>query len=256
MSLARFEINDAVGVITLDHPPVNALSGELIADLVEVIERAADPVVRAVVVTGSPRFSAGADITQFQSAMRAGHGGERVGIELGKALLRLEALPKPVVAAVRGYALGGGLELAMACDLRLLADDAKVGQPEIRLGVIPGAGGTQRLPRLVGMGRARDLIYTGRVIGAAEALAWGLADRVVPEADLADAAMALAGELAAGATAAIAIAKRVITGGYHLALAAALELEASGFTEVFGTEDASRGVEAFLEKRPPGFTGC
>ena len=170
MSLVRFEINDSVGVITLDNPPVNALSGELIADLVEVIERAADPAVRAAVVTGSPRFSAGADITQFQSAMRAGHGGELVGIELGRALLRLEALPKPVVAAVRGYALGGGLELAMACDLRLLADDAKVGQPEIRLGVIPGAGGTQRLPRLVGVGRARDLVYTGRVIGAADAL--------------------------------------------------------------------------------------
>ena len=255
MSLVRFDIHGQVGVITLDRPPVNALSGELIGDLVAAVDRAAAPEVRAVVITGSPRFSAGADITEFKASMEDGSGAERVGIELERALDRVESLPKPVVAAVRGFALGGGLELAMACDLRVLADDATVGQPEVRLGVIPGAGGTQRLPRLVGVGRARDLVYTGRTISADLALAWGLADRVVPAERLSDEAMALADELAAGATAAIAIAKRVITTGFDLPLEDALALEAQGFTDAFGTEDAVEGVEAFLGKRQPRFTG-
>ncbi|HEX9978281.1 MAG TPA: enoyl-CoA hydratase-related protein, partial [Acidimicrobiia bacterium] len=138
---------------------------------------------------------------------------------------------------------------------RVLAEDAKVGQPEIKLGIIPGAGGTQRLPRLVGAGRARDLVYTGRMIGAAEALAWGLADRVVPPERLMEEAMALARELAAGATLAIAIAKRVISRGLDAALDDALAIEAEGFTEVFGTADAAEGVRAFLDKRRPEFTG-
>ena len=252
MSLVRYETDGAVAVITLDRPPVNALSAELIADLATATGRAADASVRAVVITGAPHFAAGADIAAF---VDTGAGGSRVGIELGLALRRIEALPKPVIAAVRGYALGGGLELAMACDLRVLAEDAKVGQPEIKLGIIPGAGGTQRLPRLVGAGRARDLVYTGRMIGAAEALAWGLADRVVPPERLMEEAMALARELAAGATLAIAIAKRVISRGLDAALDDALAIEAEGFTEVFGTADAAEGVRAFLDKRRPEFTG-
>ena len=255
MSLVRYELHDAVAVITLDRPPVNALSADLIGDLDAAIIQASDPSVRAVLVTGSPHFAAGADIAAFKASMDAGSGGAGVGIELGETLRRLEALPKPVVAAVGGYALGGGLELAMACDLRMLADDAKVGQPEIRLGIIPGAGGTQRLPRLVGVGRARDLVYTGRMIGAAEALAWGLADRIVPAAELQKAAMALAGELASGATAAIAIAKAAIADGLDLPLVDGLRVEAAAFTEVFATEDAEEGVDAFVGKRPPRFSG-
>jgi enoyl-CoA hydratase/carnithine racemase len=137
----------------------------------------------------------------------------------------------------------------------MFAEDAKVGQPEVRLGIIPGAGGTQRLPRLIGVGRARDLVYTGRMIGAAEALAWGLAERVVPPDRLAEEAMALARELAGGATGAIAIAKRVIARGLDVALDDALAIEAEGFTEVFGTVDAAEGVRAFLDKRRPEFTG-
>ncbi|MBI5156952.1 MAG: enoyl-CoA hydratase/isomerase family protein, partial [Acidimicrobiia bacterium] len=162
---------------------------------------------------------------------------------------------KPVIAAVRGYALGGGLELAMACDLRMLAESAKVGQPEIKLGIIPGAGGTQRLPRLVGVGRARDLVYSGRMIDAAEAYRIGLADRLVPEAGLDAAALAWADELAGGATVAIAVAKRVIARGIEGPLAEGLALEADGFREVFDTADAVEGVAAFLEKRPPRFSG-
>ena len=187
--------------------------------------------------------------------MEGGLGGAGVGIELGRALRAIEALPKPVIAAVRGYALGGGLELAMACDLRVLASDAKVGQPEVKLGIIPGAGGTQRLPRLIGVGRARDLVYTGRMIGASEALAWGLADRVVSSDALEDESIALAHALAGGATAAIAIAKRVIAAGLDVSLDEGLELEATGFVEAFRTSDAAEGVDAFLAKRPSVFTG-
>jgi len=255
MSLVRYETDGALAVITLDHPPVNALSTEVIADLAEATTRAAYPGVRAVVVTGSPHFAAGADIASFKASREGGSGGAGVGIELGRALRAIEALPKPVIAAVRGYALGGGLELAMACDLRVLASDAKVGQPEVKLGIIPGAGGTQRLPRLIGVGRARDLVYTGRMIGASEALAWGLADRVVSSDALEDESIALARALAGGATAAIAIAKRVIAAGLDVSLDEGLELEATGFVEVFRTADAAEGVDAFLTKRPPDFTG-
>lgn len=255
MSLVRFESDGPVAVITLDKPPVNALSNGLISDLVAAIEEAASDDIRAVVVTGAPHFAAGADITEFKSAMEAGGSGAGLGVVLGEALQRMTALPKPVIAAVRGYALGGGLELAMACDLRILAEGAKVGQPEIKLGVIPGAGGTQRLARLIGVGRTRDLVFTGRMIDAATALDWGLADRLVPDDQLDDAARALARELATGATAAIAIAKRVIDEGFSMPLEEALALEADGFREAFATDDAVEGVDAFLAKRSPDFRG-
>lgn len=255
MSLVRLERRGAVAVITLDRPPVNALSGELVADLAVAIDGAGDPGVRAVVVTGSPHFAAGADISGFKALMEAGGSGAELGVQLSGVLTRFEALAKPVIAAVRGYALGGGLELAMACDLRIFGEGAKVGQPEIKLGLIPGAGGTQRLPRLIGVGRARHLVYTGRMVDAAEAERIGLADRVVPDAALDETALAWADELAAGATAAIAVAKRVIARGIELPLAGALALETEGFGECFGTADAAEGVAAFLGKRPPQFSG-
>ena len=255
MSLVRFEQHDAVAVLTIDRPPVNALSAELVSDLGRAIEAAAAPAVRAVVLTGAPHFAAGADISGFQELMRSGASGAGLGELLGATLLRLESLAKPVIAAVRGYALGGGLELAMACDLRIFAEGAKVGQPEIKLGLIPGAGGTQRLPRLIGVGRARDLIYTGRMIDAAESHRIGLADRVVADGDLDSSALAWAVELAAGPTTAIGVAKRVIATGFDLPLPEALTLEAAGFRECFATQDAAEGVAAFLEKRVPGFKG-
>lgn len=255
MSLVRLERLGAVAVITLDRPPVNALSADLVGDLVGAISGAADPAVRAVVVTGSPHFAAGADIAGFQALIDARGSGAELGAQLGEALTRLEALAKPVIAAVRGYALGGGLELAMACDLRILGAGAKVGQPEIKLGLIPGAGGTQRLARLIGVGRARHLVYTGRMVEATEAERIGLADRVVPDAELEAAALAWATELAGGPTAAIAIAKSVIARGMELPLAEALALEAEGFGECFGTADAIEGVAAFLGKRTPVFSG-
>lgn len=255
MPLVRYETDGPVAVLILDRPPVNALSGELVADAEAAIDRASSDDIRAVIVTGSPHFAAGADISDFKEAMESGDSGADLGIELAGTLRRLASLPKPVIAAVRGYALGGGLELAMACDLRILSDDAKVGQPEVRLGVIPGAGGTQRLARLVGVGRTKDLVLTGRMIDAATALEWGLADRVVAADELEEAARTLAAELAAGATAAMGIAKRVIDSGFAMPLADALALEADGFREAFATEDAVEGVNAFLEKRPPSFRG-
>ncbi len=254
MSLVEYTVEGAVAVLTLNRPPVNALSEELVADLEAGFALAADPAVRAVVVTGAPHFAAGADISEFKAAMESGAGGA-LAERLSAAILALERLPKPVIAAVRGFALGGGLELAMGCDFRYLAEGARVGQAEIKLGLIPGAGGTQRLPRLVGLARARELVYSGRQVGAEEALAIGLADRVVPDDDLIDVAASAARELAAGPTAALAVAKRVLNEGWGMSLSEALAMEAAGFSSCFATEDAVEGVNAFLEKRLAGFSG-
>lgn len=255
MPLVHYETDEAVALITLDRPKVNALSPELIAELIAAVDEAADPTVRAVVVTGSPHFAAGADIAFFERAMESGASPADLGRQLSEAARRIEDLPKPVIAAVVGYALGGGLELAMACDFRILAEDAQVGQPETRLGIIPGAGGTQRLPRLVGLARARDMIYSGRMVGAAEAQDMGLADRVVPAPELLETALSVAGEWALGPTVAIGLAKRAINGGLGLSLEAGLSVEAEAFAEAFDTADAAEGIGAFLAKRQPEFIG-
>lgn len=253
MSLVDYTVDGAVAVLTLNRPPVNALSSALAADLAAAVQQAADPAVRAVVVTGSPHFAAGADITELQAA--AAGDDKALASDLLRALNALENLRKPVIAAVRGFALGGGLELAVACDFRYLAEDARVGVPEIKLGIYPGAGGTQRLPRLIGLAKARDLIYTGRHVRADEALAIGLADRVVPTDELAGAAMEAARGLAAGATVAIGAAKRAINGGVGRSLKKGLKMEAEGFLQCLVTEDAREGLAAFLEKREAMFTG-
>ena len=254
MSLVEYALDGAVAVLTLNRPPVNALSAALVADLREAVGRAGDPSVRAVVVTGSPHFAAGADIGELQAAA-AGSSDAPLAGRLSQALLDLERLPKPVIAAIRGSALGGGLELALACDFRYLAEDARVGLPEIRLGIFPGAGGTQRLPRLVGLAKARDLIYTGRHLRAEEALAIGLADRVVPTGDLAAAALEAAASLAKGATMAIGAAKRAINMGLGRPIEEGLAAEAEGFAGCLITEDAGEGLAAFLEKRESRFAG-
>lgn len=249
----RFDIEGAVGVITLDRPPVNAIDSDLVSDLGDAIEAAGSPRVRCVVVTGDPHFAAGADIKGFKADMDAGLDPGRLAEGLSQVLVALEALPKPVIAAVRGFAIGGGLELALACDFRFLADDARVGQAEVALGIFPGAGGTQRLPRLIGLGPARDLIYSGRQLTAEEALALGLADQVHPPQAVLSAAMEAAERYASGPTIALGIAKRVINEGLDLPIAQALRLETEGFEEAFRTEDAREGVTAFLEKRAPDF---
>jgi enoyl-CoA hydratase len=251
VSLVRYAVDGAVAVITLDRPPVNALSSALVADLDAAVVRAEDPAVRAVVMTGEPHFAAGADISEFDFSDSGG----ALGSELSAMILRLERLQKPSIAAIQGFALGGGLELALGCDFRFLADEARVGLPEISLGIFPGAGGTQRLPRVVGLVRARELIYSGRHLTAAEALDIGLADRVVPTTGLMDAAMEAAAEWATGATVAIGAAKRAINDGWGREIEAGLAVEAENFAGVFGTADAAEGIAAFLEKRKADFRG-
>jgi enoyl-CoA hydratase/carnithine racemase len=253
-SLVDYSVEGAVGLVRLNRPPVNALSAELSADLLSAFQAAADPEIRAVVITGQPHFAAGADIKGFQAAYDAGSE-ERLASSLVEAVGALEALEKPTIAAIHGYALGGGLELAMGADFRFLADDARVGQPEILLGLIPGAGGTQRLPRLVGFQKAKELVYSGRQVDATEALAIGLADRVFPADRVLVEALAAAAELAAGPTRAITAAKRALARGWGRPLAEGMAAESEEFHGAFWSEDAREGVAAFLEKRKPGFSG-
>jgi enoyl-CoA hydratase/carnithine racemase len=207
-----------------------------------------------VVITGAPHFAAGADISEFGAARADGTDGD-LAAALGDAVRELESLPKPVIAAVRGFALGGGLELALGADFRYLAEDARVGQPEVKLGLIPGAGGTQRLPRLIGLTAARRLILEGGQVDAAEALRLGLADRVLPPGRLLETALTDAATWAEGPTVAFAAAKRALIEGLRLPLEQGLRLEREGFAAAFASDDASEGIAAFLEKRPPGFAG-
>jgi enoyl-CoA hydratase/carnithine racemase len=253
MSVVAFEATGAVGVITLQRPPVNAINLEVVAGLEQAIDEAAAAAVRSLVVSGSPHFAAGADIKTFQAAFDDGDG--RLASGLSAAVRRLELLPVPVIAAVHGYALGGGLELAMGADLIYLASDAQVGQPEIKLGIIPGAGGTQRLPRLVGVARAKEMIYSGRMVEAEEALRIGIAAKVEPPESLLAVAMADAADLASGPTVALGAAKRAINDGTSLPLDEGLAIETAGFDTSFRTADAQEGVAAFLDKRPPTFDG-
>jgi enoyl-CoA hydratase/carnithine racemase len=237
-----------VALLTLNRPPLNALSTALMGEFAgQVATIAADPEVKAVVVTGNDKaFAAGADVSEFTADGAAAV----VGSTMRDALDALAALPRPVLAAVNGFALGGGLELALACDLRVAADTARLGLPEIQLGIFPGAGGTQRLPRLVGPSRAKELIWSGRHVKAEEALALGLVNRVVPAAEVLDATVEWAATLGAGAVVAMGLAKQAIDGGLDGPLAAGLDLEAECFTRVFDTDDARVGIRSFLDDGP------
>ena len=251
----RTRTQGAVATIRLDRPPANALGQAISVELQEAAHEAAeDPEVRAVVLWGGERiFAAGADIKAMAEWGPAEIDADVSALE--QACRDLEAIPKPVLAAVNGYALGGGCELALACDLRIVAEDAKLGQPEIRLGVIPGAGGTQRLPRLVGLGRAREMIFTGRHVGAEEALAIGLADRVVPADRVYPTALEEAARWAAGPTLALGAAKAALNAAVELDRASGLRVEHDVFVRLFGTHDQREGMRAFLEKREPRFEG-
>jgi len=253
----RLERDGATATVRLDRPSRhNAVDAALLRELARALrEVRRDPTLRALVVggAGDKAFSAGADVAAM-AAMSAeeGHAFARLGHEV---LERLEALPIPVVAAVNGVALGGGLELALACDLIVAADRARLGLPETSLGLIPGFGGTQRLPRRVGLGRARELIYLGRVVTADEALRMGLVDRVVPAAELPGHAAALAAELAARAPVALRQAKRATHAAVEGPLAAGLAHEVEAFGVVFASDDRVEGLRAFLDKRPPAWKG-
>lgn len=246
----RLEVEGGVGTVRLDRPKMNAINGQLRAELHDVAVEARDrDDVRAVVVYGGERvFAAGADIAEMSEMGFVQM--QSWGTGLQDALRVVARLPKPVIAAITGYALGGGFELALACDFRVLGERAKVGLPEITLGIIPGAGGTQRLTRLVGPARAKDLVFSGRHVAADEALALGLVDSVVPDGEVYAAARALAERYASGPAVALRAAKQAIDDGLELDLDSALRLETAVFTALFATEDQRTGMRSFLDNGP------
>jgi enoyl-CoA hydratase len=250
----RVEVDEGIGLVTLDRrAALNALSFGLLTELADTLEALdADPAVRCIVLAGGDRaFAAGADIKelagQSPESLAMGHGFDAWG--------RIDRIGIPIVAAVRGFALGGGCELAMACDIVIAGDDAVFGQPEIRIGVMPGAGGTQRLTRAVGKSRAMELVLTGRQIGAQEAAALGIVSRVVPAEATVREAMVVARAIADGPPLAVRAAKRAVQASAELPLTAGLAREREAFFDLFATEDQAEGMSAFTEKRAPRWSG-
>jgi enoyl-CoA hydratase/carnithine racemase len=253
----RLEVADGIGTIRLDRPKVNALNDQVTAELAEAAVSAdGSDEIRAVILYGGERvFAGGADIRVMAEAGYA-EMAARSG-RLQGAMDLVAGLGKPVVAAITGYALGGGLELALAADFRVAGETARLGQPEIQLGIIPGAGGTQRLPRLVGPARAKDIVFTGRMVKAAEARAIGLVDLVAPDESVYQAALDLVRRYATGPAVALRAAKRAIDYGLGVDLATGLEIERVQFAALFGTDDQRAGMRSFLENGPgkATFTG-
>ena len=255
--LVRVEVGDGspqspseVATIRIERPPMNALNTEVQEGLrAAAAQVTADSSIRAVVLYGGEKvFAAGADVKEFAGQDHAQM--MRDANRLSSSLAAIADIPKPVIAAVTGYALGGGCELALTADFRVSADNARWGQPEILLGIIPGAGGTQRLPRLVGTAKAKDLIFTGRFVDAEEALSIGLVDAVVPAADVYATAIAMAAKFAKGPALALAAAKAAINGGMDVDLANGLRLESHLFASLFATEDRTIGMASFIEHGP------
>ncbi|PJM91936.1 enoyl-CoA hydratase/isomerase family protein [Streptomyces sp. CB01373] len=244
------EVAEGVGTLRLDRPPMNALdvaTQDRIRELAEEATRRED--VRAVVIYGGEKvFAAGADIKEMQVMDHAAMVVRARALQ--DSFTAVARIPKPVVAAVTGYALGGGCELALCADYRIAADNAKLGQPEMLLGLIPGAGGTQRLSRLIGPSKAKDLIFTGRQVKADEALTIGLVDRVVPAAEVYEAAHAWAARLARGPAIALRAAKESVDAGLETDLETGLAIERNWFAGLFATEDRERGMRSFVEEGP------
>jgi enoyl-CoA hydratase/carnithine racemase len=251
----KYTLEDRVAVITLDHPPVNALNSQTMNDLDAALDMALeDDAVKVIVVTGAGRsvFAAGADVSEFDQIPDADHAEQL--LRAGHAVFsKIETSKKPVIAAINGICLGGGLELAMACHLRVAGDRARIGQPEINLGLIPGWGGTQRLPRIVGPGKAAEMILTGEPIRAEEAHRLGLVNQVVSMRDVLEEAVDLARKIAGKSAVAIACAMEAIERGRHLALAEAMEVELESWRTLVGSDDMKEGIQAFLQKRQPQF---
>jgi enoyl-CoA hydratase/carnithine racemase len=252
---ANYTVEDRIAIITLDHPPVNAINSQTMKDLDAALDMALeDDAVKVIVVTGAgwSVFVAGADINEFDQIRDAGHVEEL--LRAGHAVFsKIETSGKPVIAAINGMCLGGGLELAMACHIRVAGDRARIGQPEINLGIIPGWGGTQRLPRIVGPSVAAEMILTGDMIRAQEAYRLGLVNKVVPMTDVLTEAKDLAHKIAGKSAVAIGCAMEAIERGRHLALAEAMEVEIEGWRTLVESEDMKEGLQAFLDKRQPQF---
>jgi enoyl-CoA hydratase len=244
------EIEAGIATIRLDRPPMNALNGQVQEELADAAAQVgADDEARSVIIYGGEKvFAAGADIKEMVEADYARMAG--LGGRIQAAFTAVARIPKPVVAAITGYALGGGLELALCADFRVAGEGARLGQPEILLGIIPGAGGTQRLPRLVGPARAKDIIYSGRFVDAAEALRIGLVDRVAPDAEVYQAARQLAARYVGGPALALRAAKQAIDAGLEVDLDTALEIERLQFAALFATEDQRTGMRSFIDNGP------
>lgn len=257
MTMVRLEKTENIGIVRIDRPEaMNALNEEVLAELSSALEEAAaDPEIKAIIITGEGKaFVAGADIARMQGL------NEQTGRDFGRmgqqVFRRIETMDKAVIAAVNGFALGGGCELAMACDIRIAAERAKFGQPEVSLGITPGYSGTQRLPRLVGKGRAMELILTGNIITAEAAASMGLVNQVVPQENLLEAALAMARKIAGNAPLAVSYSKKAIREGMETAdMDEAILMEAELFAKCFASSDQKEGMAAFLEKRKPEFTG-
>ncbi len=251
-----YTIEGKLAWVTIDNPPLNPLSHALIDELNAVFNELEENEEVLVVILrggGERAFVAGADIKQFPTMDQAA--AEKFCSEGHDVFNQIEDFKGPVIAAIQGFALGGGCELAMACDIRVASEDAKFGQPEINLAIIPGYGGTQRMPRLIPIGKAKELIYTGEMIDATEALRIGLVDRVVKRGDLMDEAKKIATEILTKGPLAIKAAKKAINEGLALPLREGLKLESRYFCPLFSTEDKNEGALAFLEKRKPIFKG-
>jgi len=246
----RVEVADQIATIRLDRPKMNALSAQVQDEIAEAAAAvSSDTGVAAVILYGGERvFAAGADIKEMADMSYPQMAARSAALQA--SFTAVARIPKPVVAAVTGYALGGGLELALCADFRVLGESAKVGQPEILLGIIPGAGGTQRLPRLIGPAKAKDLIFSGRHVTAPEALAIGLADKVVPDAEVYSAARSLVAQYAGGPSLALRAAKQAVDGGLEVDLAAGLEIERLQFAALFATGDQKTGMHSFLANGP------
>ena len=250
MSFVRYEPKGGVAYLVIDRPEaLNALNARVLADLSDALDAVDTELIRCLIVRGAgdKAFVAGADIAQMKDLSKAE--GEAFGKQGNDVFLKLEQFPVPVIAAVGGYALGGGCELAMACDFRVCSENAVFGQPEVGLGITPGFGGTQRLARLVGAGMAKQMVYTARNIKADEALRIGLVNAVYPAEELYAAAEKLAAQIAANAPIAVRAAKRAMNDGAALPIARAVVCEEKAFGSCFGTADQQEGMGAFLEKR-------
>jgi len=252
----RTEVEDHIAVLTIDHPPVNSFNTEVVTELNQGLDRLfADDEVKAIVITGggTTAFVAGADIPELQSLLGDPQG-LKAASEQGQALFqKIAQATKPIIAAIHGFCLGGGLELAMACHMRLCSDRSRLGQPEINLGIIPGWGGTQRLPRLIGRGKAIEMILTGDMVTAQEAYRLGLVNKVVPAGAVLKEARDLARKIVSKSRLPVAAALRAVARGVEVTLEEGLEIEAEEFGSLAETEDAREGIGAFLEKRQPQF---
>ncbi|MGN1402537.1 MAG: enoyl-CoA hydratase [Bacillus sp. (in: firmicutes)] len=256
MPIISYQTEDAAAYIKLNKPPANALSSEVLNELQDTLDHLeTDQSVRVIVLEGEGRFfSAGADIKEFTSIQNgeafARHAGK------GQALFeRIEKFPKPIIAAIHGAALGGGLELAMACHIRYVSDNAKIGLPELQLGLVPGYAGTQRLPRYVGVAKAAEMLFTSEPITGKAAVQWGLANAAFPEEQLKDAVRGLAAKIAQKSPIALKKTIELLNHSKHDQFYKGVAAEAAAFGEIFETNDAKEGISAFIEKRKPEFQG-